>query len=422
MASRARRVGSSEEVPTGVAGLIARAKRLIAWFQATRVGRLLARYGAVRGAHLAGGIAYAGLFSVFSAVALAFTVFLRFMGGSSELLDAVVKQIDVVLPGLVDTGSGGMLTPDQLVLPEGLTLTTAIAGATLLVSALGVMGSLGSAIRAVFGIVSPPGNVVVTKLRDLLGFVLLASATVVTAALGIAVSVAASWVARVLHLGEDQGGLLVRVGGVVAAFVVDASVMAALMRVLAGARPLARDLWSGAAIGAVGTGVLRVLGTSLVGGASRNALLASFAAIVTLLLWLNLAARIMLYVAAWTANPPQAPPSVEASSLHAGERPNYVTLSVPRTLAWDHDARTGAVLASEATRIAREDEARERNAQRRELALDLATRPGAEAGAGAGSGAGDRIAEGAAAKERSSASKQRSSVTLFRRLWNRGRR
>jgi membrane protein len=37
--------------------------------------------------------------------------------------------------------------------------------------------------------------------------------------------------------------------------------------------------------------------------------LASFAAVVTLLVWINLIARIVLLAAAWTADPPALPPA-----------------------------------------------------------------------------------------------------------------
>ena len=48
-------------------------------------------------------------------------------------------------------------------------------------------------------------------------------------------------------------------------------------------------------------------GTEVVAGSARtNAVLASFAVIVTLLIWINLIARIVLLAAAWTADPPAA--------------------------------------------------------------------------------------------------------------------
>lgn len=350
-------------------------QRITAWALATRIGRMNSRYGAVHSAQLAGGIAYAGLLSVFAGLTIAFTVFMRLLGGRPELLEAVVTAIDEALPGIIvtDERPDGMLRPDQLLLPSGgLSVATVIAVVTLLFSALSVMGALTSSLRAVFGLAAPPGNAVVVKLRDLVGFVLLATAVLATAALGIGAGLAGEWVTEALGLESAIGAVFVRVLGVLAAFVVDTVVFVALMSVVAGARPPAKDLWLGAAIGAVGTGALRLLGTSVVGGASTNPVLASAAALVTLLLWLNLAARLALYVAAFTANPPAPPTGLAPVLLHAAERPNYVTLSASHTLAWDHDARTGAVLASEADRLDRERDAREQALARRELEVALA--------------------------------------------------
>lgn len=356
-----------------VGRLTARVTALITWFQGTRLGRLNARYSAANGAQLAGGIAYAALFSVFAVLTIAFTVFARIIGDDAELLAAVVSAIDQALPGLIQTPQNPQapLSPSSLVLTTGLNLATVVAAVTLLFSALAVMGSLASSLRAMFGLVAPPGNVVITKLRDLAGFLVLALAVFTTAVLGIGVGVAGSWLTGVLNLDSAVGAFLVRAFGVLVALAVDAVVFAALMRFVAGARPPAKDLWLGSLIGAIGTGVLRFAGTSLVGGASANALLASFAALVTLLLWVNLAARLALYVAAFTANPPGPGAPVPAVELHTGETPNFVTMSVPATLRWDHDSRTGIVQPSEADRIAREDEQRERERQRHELGLAL---------------------------------------------------
>lgn len=360
-----------------IARVMAKVTELVQWFQATRVGRLNARYGAVNGAQLAGGIAYAALFSIFSVLTIAFTVFLRLVGDNEELKAAVVSAVDQALPGLLVTADNpnAPLNPDDLAIGGGLTVTTVIATVTLVLSALSVMGALATAIRAMFGLVAPPGNAVLAKVRDLGGFVLLAGAVLATAVLGVGAGAAGGWLTDALGLDSALVAWAVRGLGLLTSFALDALVFAGLVRLVAGARPPARDLWVGAAIGALGTVTLRMLGTSAVGGASANPLLASFAALVTLLLWVNLAARLALYVAAFIANPPQAPMGTTPKELHATEVPNYVTVSAPHTLAWDHDARTGAVQPSEADRLEREEAAREqaKHAEELEAALMAAT-------------------------------------------------
>jgi len=62
-----------------------------------------------------------------------------------------------------------------------------------------------------------------------------------------------------------------------------------------------RRLLIGALLGGVGLGVLKVLGTVLLGAASRNPLLASFAVLIGLLIWFNLVCTVILLAASWIA-------------------------------------------------------------------------------------------------------------------------
>ena len=79
--------------------------------------------------------------------------------------------------------------------------------------------------------------------------------------------------------------------------------------VLAGEHAPWRDLRWGAVIAGVGIGVVRILGTEVVAGSvNKNPLFTSVAVIVTLLVWVNLIARIVLLAAAWTADPPFVEP------------------------------------------------------------------------------------------------------------------
>ena len=58
-----------------------------------------------------------------------------------------------------------------------------------------------------------------------------------------------------------------------------------------------------------GLGIVRTLGTTVVAGSvSKNPLFTSVAVLVTLLVWVNLIARILLLAAAWTADPPYVEP------------------------------------------------------------------------------------------------------------------
>lgn len=292
-----------------MAGVRGRIDALTSWWRATRAARALARFGAAGGGLLTGGIAYAALFSAFAALTLGWTVFMAVLGGQDGLRTRVLDTLADTLPGLVATGGGdGLISPDQLRLTPGLSVAGVVAVVTLVVAAISAVSALRTAVRAMFA-AADPSNAVLGKLRELAGLVGIAVAVLVSSVLGLAVTAAGDWLGAVV----DRPGVVVpviRIGGVLVAFVVDAATFVLVVRVLAGLKPPGRDLLGGAAIAAVGLGALRLLGTSVVAGAvSANPALAPFALVVVLLAWVNLMARAVLLAAAWTADPPhQATP------------------------------------------------------------------------------------------------------------------
>jgi membrane protein len=314
-------------------------KRLIelgkaAWarWQATRVGRALAQYDLANGSVLSGGMAYAALFSLFAALTIGYTLFVRVLGGNADLRVAVLTQVDTWMPGLVDTGSGGVLTPSDLVLSTGLSWTSVVAGVVLLWSATNFMGALRTSVRAMFGLTENGANPVTERLRQLLGFVLLGAGVLVTAAASVVVSAAVPWLLEQVGMSEGAGWA-VRGVGLLLAVLLDAAVVASVIRYVGGVRPPRRDLLFGSLGVGVVAGVLRLLGTEVIATiAARNALLASFAVVVTLLVLVNLLARVLLLATAWMSQskalksadsgaeggdsggrPPLSPPSAGAS-------------------------------------------------------------------------------------------------------------
>jgi membrane protein len=297
--------GQPDRPPGALARFVAVGRAVLAWWGRTRVARANSRFGAVGGGVLAGGIAYATLFSVVAGLTLAVTVFMAVLGGNQALREAMVAAVAAALPGLIATEDGqGLIDPGSLRLTVGFTVTGVVAVVTLLFSAMAAVGAVQTAMRAVFGI-RPQGELVVGRLRQLAGFAGMALAVLVAAVLSLSLSSAAGWALALLGWSR-LAGVAVGVVGVLVSFVVDAAVFVLLVTVLTKARPPRRDLLWGAAISATGVGVVRLLGTSVVAGsATRNPVLASFAAVVVLLVWVNLAARIVLLAAAWTADPPE---------------------------------------------------------------------------------------------------------------------
>lgn len=294
--------------------LVERAKALLAWWQQTRPARANARFGAAGGGLLSGGIAYAALFSVFAGLTIGYTIFMKVLGDNEALRQRVLDAIDETLPGLIDTGENdGLIDPADLVLSPALTVAGVVAVVVLVFSAISATAALRTGVRAMFGRVTGD-NAVLSKLRELGGFIGIALAVLVSAVLTTAATAASDWLMTLVGWPDLSG----TIAAAAVSFVVDAGMFMLIVWFLAGARPAWRDLLHGALIAAVGIGVVRLLGTSVVAGsATRNPVLASFAVVVTLLIWINLLARIMLLAAAWTANPPQEHPDDVESPVGA---------------------------------------------------------------------------------------------------------
>ena len=65
--------------------MIERVKALVAAGRRTRVGRALIRYGTARGALMAGGIAYTGMFSVFAVLVIGVSMLMAMLGNRPTL-------------------------------------------------------------------------------------------------------------------------------------------------------------------------------------------------------------------------------------------------------------------------------------------------------------------------------------------------
>lgn len=303
--------------------LVQRAKALLDWWQHTRPARANARFGARAGGVLTGGIAYATLFSVFAAMTIGYSVFMAVLGKNEALRSSVIDAVADALPGLVKNESNpkGLIDPDSIHLNAGLTVAGVVAIVVLLLSAISATAALQTAVRQMFADDRPAGNAVVGKLRQLGGFAGFALAVLVFAVLSTAAVSVTQWVLAAAHWGSGST-IALRAVGVLVAFVVDAATFVLIVRLLAGLHPPRRDLLWGAVIAGVGIGVVRLLGTSVVAGSvQKNPLLGSIVVVLTLLVWVNLLARIVLLAAAWTADPPYTGGGPEPAERRPAEPP-----------------------------------------------------------------------------------------------------
>lgn len=314
--------------------------------QHIRLLRAFQRYGVAKGALLSGGIAYSAIFSIAAALTISITAFMAVLGSNEELRNTVFNGINDAMPGILQTEDdpSGLISPDSLVMETALNPASIIAMGVLLWTALSVMNALKVSIRAMFGISKLPENFIVLKARDLLAFLGLALGVLLGSVLTSVAGTLADTILDFIGIEGSFAQWTIRIGSLFVAFLVDFVVIMLLFRFTAGARPPRKDLFMGAALGALGTSVVRFLGTSVIGSVSDNPVLAPFAAIATLLLWINFVTRIVLIAAAFTANPPAPMKITVPESIHAHDTPNFVTLSVPETTRWTHEPFTGVVV------------------------------------------------------------------------------
>ncbi len=273
--------------------------RSIAWALQRKPVRAFLLYSEHRGAVLADSVTYRTLFSVFAGVLLGFSIAALWLAGDPAAWQALIDAVNRVIPGLV--GEDGLIKLDDITAPAGLTIAGVIATVGLAGAAIGAIGSLRTAMRAIADEMTDDVLFVWVLLRNLalavgIGGALVAAAGVTflgTAGVGILADL----------LGFADTNPLVQFGGwfvsLLVVFALDAIAVAVLFRALSGVRARKKTLWSGALLGAAGLTVLQQLSGLFVGGATSNPLLASFASLIALLLWLNLSSQVILIATAY---------------------------------------------------------------------------------------------------------------------------
>ena len=284
--------------------LQARLVAVISWVNRTRPMRVWNRYLRARGPLLAQGLSYQAIFAVFAALWVAFAIAGFVVRGDEALQQAIIDVLNTAIPGLIDTGDGdGAVAVDDLLSASILGWTGAIAAIGLIATALGWLASGRDAVRTIFGLPDSTMNPVLLKLADLATALGLGVIVVLSAAMSIASTSLLSWLFGLGGVDDasTSATIVARVTGILLTFLVDALLLALVYRVLSGIPIPLRILAPGIAVGAAALGALKLLGSLLLGGASSNPLLASFAVILGLLIWFNLLCQVILIAASWIA-------------------------------------------------------------------------------------------------------------------------
>jgi membrane protein len=270
--------------------------RLTAWALQRTLVRAFLLYSEHRGAQLADSVTYRTLFSVFAGVLLGFSFAALWLSGNPEAWDALIAAVNSAIPGLIGTDGEGVIDADAIQAPAGLTIAGVLSLVGLVGAAIGAVGSLRNALRILADKVSDDVFFLLVMLRNLLLAIAIGGLLVVSAAATFLSTASIGTVTGWLGLPEDSG--LVQVVtwlvSVVIVFVLDTVVIVLMFSSLSGVKAPAKALWSGAAVGGLGLLVLQQLSGLFVGGASSNPLLASFATLIALLLWINLSCQVIL--------------------------------------------------------------------------------------------------------------------------------
>ncbi|MGQ1837490.1 YihY/virulence factor BrkB family protein [Kocuria turfanensis] len=253
---------------------------------------------------MAAGLSFVLIFASTSLLVGGFATMGILLGNDPEVRDAVVRAVTERVPGLLDTGAGGVVPLDLLEDTRPFTLATVIGAAVLLFSGWRWVSGVRLAFRRIFEVPPAQGMPIAAVPRDLLGLLVLG----VLLALSAVANGAASGLLGFLldtagELGWGRGPEWLRTGltwalSTLLVVVLDALFALELVRGVAGLRLTRRALLSTVLAAAAGNFALRYAGGSLISGATANPYLLSVALVVGVLVWFYLFSQVLLFSAA----------------------------------------------------------------------------------------------------------------------------
>lgn len=331
---------------------------MIAWWEkfskrplVAHILRAIERFNTRGGTQLAGSIAYSSILSMVPILMLAFSVLgMTLTVLMPEALDSITAWIEEALTaalGPVEPGPGTVPDPDVSESAVNLTaqILRVIEGAltnwagTLVVAVVfgfwfgsNWVGNLKRAVRLLMRAnVDNPGKLLPLPLDLLSNF-----AGLITLFVGVAVTFVASSAASTLTeqvgglLGLDVGpgwNILLRVIGLAISFTAGTGMFWLLFAWFTPEPVPGGHVWFGSAVGSFGLLILQLAAGLLVQTFSRNLTAAAFGGIIVLMIFLNLFATLILFIAAWLATqaePEKIPEPVAGSTPAEAPEPEPV--------------------------------------------------------------------------------------------------
>ncbi|MFG2565758.1 YihY/virulence factor BrkB family protein [Streptomyces sp. NPDC048567] len=308
---------------------------LVSWLMETHAWRSYETLVRVHWARLAAAITFISFLALFPLIAVGAAIGAALL--TDKQLDKIEDKLAEQVPGISD-----QLGIDGLVAHAGT--IGLVAGALLLFTGIGWIGSMRDCLRAVWDMDDlDEGNPVLRKLKDAGVLFGLGGAALVTFAISSVGSVAVGRVADLLNIPENgAGGVLLRIAALLVGVAADFLLLLYLLTLLPGVEPPRRRLVVAALVGAVGFELLKLLLGSYMKGVASKSMYGAFGVPIALLLWINFSAKLLLFCAAWTATPSK---EEDEEKERAADAEGGSTLAARRVTGEDGDA-SGPAAAS----------------------------------------------------------------------------
>ncbi|WP_055699517.1 MULTISPECIES: YihY/virulence factor BrkB family protein [Streptomyces] len=270
----------------GIGPLVAKGMRTHAWAAYERLDR-------VHWARLAAAMTFISFLALFPLLTVAAAVAAATL--SKKQQNAIEDKISEQVPGISD-----QLDLDALIANAGT--ISLVAGALLLFTGIGWVGSIRECLRAVWELEDEEENPVLRKVKDAGVLIGLGGAGLASFAASALASTAVGWTADVIGIDEKGwGAVLLQVIGFAVAVLADFLLLLYVLTLLPGVQPHRRELVTAGLIGAAGFELLKLLLGGYMKGVAAKSMYGAFGVPVALLLWINFTAKLLLFCAAWTA-------------------------------------------------------------------------------------------------------------------------
>ncbi|MFH8291563.1 YihY/virulence factor BrkB family protein [Streptomyces sp. NPDC018059] len=270
----------------GIGPLVEKGMRTHAW-------RAYERLDQVHWTRLAAAMTFISFLALFPLITVAAAVAAATL--SKKQQNTLENKLAEQVPGISD-----QLNLDALVANAGT--VGLVAGALLLFTGIGWVGSMRECLRAVWELADEEENPVLRKVKDAGVLIGLGGAGLASFAASALASSAVGHTADLLGIDETGwGAVLLQAVAFAIAVLADFLLLLYVLTLLPGVQPHRRDLITAGLIGAAGFELLKLLLGGYMKGVAAKSMYGAFGVPVALLLWINFTAKLLLFCAAWTA-------------------------------------------------------------------------------------------------------------------------